>query len=57
MSWDIVLFNSRQNIESIKELDENSLELMDFCAAFKEYFEEVISEGSHWKINHSCTSK
>ena len=26
MSWDIVLFNSKQKIESVEELDENQLE-------------------------------
>ncbi|SIQ07450.1 hypothetical protein SAMN05421797_101583 [Maribacter ulvicola] len=30
MSWDIILFNTKQKIESVAELNENQLELTDF---------------------------
>lgn len=30
MSWDIVLFKSRQTIKDLSTLDENELELTDF---------------------------
>ena len=47
MSWDIVLFNSRQKIEVIEELEENSLEPTDFCAAFESHFNKINASDNH----------
>jgi|GEM_PF-3177152 len=41
MSWDIVLFNSKEKIESIEELDENKLEAIDFTGILESFFNEV----------------
>ena len=50
MSWDIVLFNSRQKINSIEELDDSKLESYDFCSTLENHFEQVIKEGNHREI-------
>jgi len=50
MSWDIVIFNSRQKIQFVKEIDETQLELTDFCSAFESHFENIESNGNHREI-------
>ncbi len=32
MSWDIVLFNSKERIQSVEDLDESKLETTDFVS-------------------------
>ena len=41
MSWDIVLFNSKQKIESVAELDENQLKPIDFSGILENSFDEI----------------
>lgn len=50
MSWDIVLFNSRQRINHIENMDENQLEPTDFCNAFENHFELIIKDDNHREI-------
>lgn len=50
MSWDIVLFNSRQKIESVAELDENQLEPTDFSGILESSFDQVKKDGTHREI-------
>lgn len=50
MSWDIVLFNSRQKIESPEEVDETQLEPTDFCAVFESHFTEIVKDDNHREI-------
>ena len=50
MSWDIVLFNSKQQIESIAELDENQLETTDFSGVLESSFERIKSDVNHREI-------
>jgi len=50
MSWDVVLFNSKQKIESIEKLDEESLEPIDFCGILESYFENIIKDDNHREI-------
>jgi hypothetical protein len=46
MSWDIVLFNSRQKIADPADVDETQLVPVDFGAVFKSNFENIRqSEG------------
>ncbi len=47
MSWDIVLFNSKQTIKSIEELDEDKLEPIDFTGILENSFNEVIENDNH----------
>jgi hypothetical protein len=41
MSWGIVLFNSKQEITAIVELDENQLEPTDFDGVLEKSFQQV----------------
>jgi hypothetical protein len=50
MSWDIVLFNSRQKIESVAELDENQLEPIDFTGILENSFDRIKKEDNHREI-------
>lgn len=51
MSWDIVLFNSRQKIGSPEEVDEAQLEPTDFISVFENHFHNIIKDGNHREIN------
>ncbi|GAA0733923.1 hypothetical protein GCM10009430_48510 [Aquimarina litoralis] len=50
MSWDIVLFNSKQKIESVAELDETQLEPTDFSGILENSFERVKKDDNHREI-------
>lgn len=50
MSWDVVLFNSKQKISSIEELDDTQLEPTDFCSALENHFTHVIKIDNHREI-------
>jgi hypothetical protein len=50
MSWDIVLFNSEQTINKIKELDEDKLEPTDFTGILENSFDVVSEEEKHRKV-------
>jgi len=50
MSWDIVLFNSKQKIESVAELDESQLEPTDFSGILESSFDRINENGSHREI-------
>jgi hypothetical protein len=50
MSWDIVLFNSRQKIDSAANIDENMLEPTDFSSALEGYFKQIVKDDNAWTI-------
>lgn len=50
MSWDIVLFNSKQKIESVAELDENQLEPTDFSGILERSFDRIKKDDNHREI-------
>ena len=50
MSWDIVLFNSRQKITSVEEVDDTQLKPTDFCAALESHFTDIIKDDDHREI-------
>ena len=50
MSWDIVLFNSKEAISSIEELDEDKLEPIDFTGILENSFNDVINGDNHREI-------
>ena len=50
MSWDIVLFNSKQKIESVAELDESQLEPTDFSGILENSFERINKKENHREI-------
>ncbi|GAA5023555.1 hypothetical protein GCM10011506_06500 [Marivirga lumbricoides] len=51
MSWDIVLFNSKETIDSIEELDEHKLEPIDFTGILEKSFNDIIIDDNHREIN------
>jgi len=50
MSWDIVLFKSKQKIELVAELDENQLEPTDFHEILENSFERIKKDDNHREI-------
>ena len=50
MSWDIVLFNSKQKIKSIAKLDENQLEPTDFSSILENSFDRIKKDQNHREI-------
>lgn len=50
MSWDVVLFNSNQKINSVADLDESELVPTDFCTALERHFEQIIQTENHREI-------
>ena len=50
MSWDIVLFNSKQKINSVEELDETHLKPTDFCSALEDHFAQIVKDDNHREI-------
>ena len=50
MSWDIVLFNSKQKIESIAKLDENQLEPTDFSGILESSFDKIETDDNYREI-------
>jgi len=50
MSWDIVLFNSKQEINSVAELDENLLEPTDFDGILENSFDRIKKNENHREI-------
>ena len=50
MSWDIVLFNSKQKINTVAELDENQLEPTDFSGILESSFDQIKKDENHREI-------
>lgn len=50
MSWDIVLFNSRQIINSVEEVDEEQLVPTDFSAVLESHFKNIEKDDNHRRI-------
>lgn len=50
MSWDIVLFNSKQKIISVAELDETQLEPTDFTGILEKSFDRIEKDNNHREI-------
>lgn len=50
MSWDIVIFNSTQQITSIEELDEEQLIAIDFDTILEDFFSNIKIDDTHRSI-------
>lgn len=50
MSWDIVLFNSKETISSIEELNESRLVPIDFTEIFENSFDNIVKDNNHREI-------
>lgn len=53
MSWDIVLFNSKQEITDLEEIQEDLLIATDFFTPLQAYFKRIEVDDSrsdyHWR--------
>jgi hypothetical protein len=47
MSWDIVLFNSTQEIRSVEEIDEALLVPINFCSVMENNFDQIEQDDNH----------
>ncbi len=50
MSWDVFLFNTKQQVDSIEELDDALMEQTDFCAIFENHFPEIVRNEDHRSV-------
>ena len=50
MSWDVVIFSSKQKIVSLEELEEDLLIPIDFNSILEEHFKNIIIHGDHREI-------
>jgi len=50
MSWDIVIFSSKQKIESIEEIDEELFLPIDFCTILDNHFHNIKKHEDHREI-------
>lgn len=50
MSWDIILFSSKQKIISVAELDESQLESTDFSGILESEFDKIKTDDNHREI-------
>jgi hypothetical protein len=50
MSWDIVLFHSRQTILNADDIDDTQLAPCDFDAALEAHFQNIVKDGNHREI-------
>lgn len=51
MSWDIVIFNSRQKIVLVEEIDEKLFMPINFCSILEKHFDHIISNDNHREIS------
>jgi hypothetical protein len=50
MSWDVFLFNTKQKVETIEEIDEDVLEPIDFCSIFEHHFSKIGRDDNYREI-------
>ncbi|WP_316846281.1 hypothetical protein [Pedobacter psychrodurus] len=50
MSWDIVIFNSKQKIKAIEEIDEELLIPVDFGIVLEKHFTNITASENHREI-------
>ena len=50
MSWDIILFNTKQKIDSIEDVDESQLESIDFTQILESSFNDIVKNDNHREI-------
>jgi hypothetical protein len=50
MSWDIVLFNSQQTIETVEDIDDEQFLPTDFGSALESHFTNIEKDADHRRI-------
>lgn len=53
MSWDIVIFSSKQKINSIEEINDDLFVPIDFNKILETHFDNIIVDGNHREIKGS----
>jgi hypothetical protein len=51
MSWDIILFNSKQTISSPENIESEQLVPISFVNLLRTYFKNIEKDGDHYSIN------
>lgn len=50
MSWDIILFNTNQKIDSIEDVDESQFEPINFSHILESSFNQIVKDDNHREI-------
>jgi hypothetical protein len=50
MSWDVVIFNSKQKIVTPEDVDEEQLVPVSFALIFEDYFKNIVKHDEHHEI-------
>jgi len=50
MSWDIVIFSSKQKITSVEDINEELFIPVDFSSILEKYFNNIIADNGHREI-------
>ncbi len=50
MSWDILLFNSKQKNKSVEAIDESQLEPTNFTQIIENFFSKIVRDDNHREI-------
>jgi len=50
MSWDVVIFSSKQKINSVEEIDEELFLPIDFNVILEKHFDNIIVDGNYREI-------
>lgn len=50
MSWDVVLFNSKQKIVTPEDVDEEQLVPISFALIFESHFKNIVKHDEHHEI-------
>ena len=50
MSWDIILFNTNQKIDSIEDVDESQFEPINFSQILESSFSDIVRDDNHREI-------
>lgn len=53
MSWDIVLFNSPDKVDSVEDIDMDSLQTIDFNSVLENYFKTIKKDDNHREISRN----
>ena len=51
MSWDVIIFSSKQKINSIEEIDDEMFVPIDFNAVLEKHFDNIKVDKNHREIN------
>lgn len=47
MSWDVMIFNLKQKVTSVEEIEDELLVPVNFSTVIEQHFKDVISDEDH----------